>query len=181
MNEDRQKALELKINRADKGMKITLVGAVVTGVFLLCFIVVQQFQTQQAIKDSLASSKVTAAANHKKTQEYVRCVAIALTEPMAGRNDALNMCGLDVGEQGMASPAVPTVPATPANGQPQTSTTPNQQTTSGGPDPSTQSTVNNNTTITQPTPTATPAPTTPGLLSGIPVIGPLIEGIKQIL
>lgn len=59
-------------------------------VYLVVVTLFTSFQTiviQQSIKDSLEISRRTAATNHQRTQDYVKCIAQVLLKPLAQRSD----------------------------------------------------------------------------------------------
>lgn len=59
-------------------------------VYLVVVTLFTSFQTiaiQNSIKDNLAVSRQTAATNHQRTQDYVKCIAQVLLKPLVQRKD----------------------------------------------------------------------------------------------
>ncbi len=84
-----------KLERTDQVIKYSIMGAVALIVIALIVIIFQLVRIQQTIESNLVISRAQAAENHKKTQQYVRCVAETLLKPISQRNkDAFDKCGI---------------------------------------------------------------------------------------
>lgn len=126
---ERKIELENRIDRYEKGMRYTLIGVYVCILILLGFIIVQQFQTQAQLSQTLTQIKNAAAQNHQKTQNYIKCIAEGLTVPIAQRStDVFEQCGLPTktSNSQAAQPAPQAPHATPT---PSTAPEPSPQTT----------------------------------------------------
>lgn len=78
------KALEVE-KRAQRRFNIAKNMFFVYLVIVTLFTSIQTIMISQQIKDNLDASRATAADNHKKTQDYVKCVALTLLKPLAQR------------------------------------------------------------------------------------------------
>lgn len=74
-----------RIDHADAIIKWSAFGSVVMIFIILVIIIFQLLAIQNSIQDSLVQSRKTAAENHKRTQEYVKCIAVTLLKPVAQR------------------------------------------------------------------------------------------------
>lgn len=77
--------LTKRIDHADHIIKWSAVGSVFMIFITLIIIIFQLLVIQNSIQDSLVQSRKTAAGNHKRTQEYVKCIAVTLLKPLAQR------------------------------------------------------------------------------------------------
>lgn len=92
---DRQDQLLKKVDRANLGLRITGVCALVVLFLTLGFLVVQGFSLQRQLDAQLKSQVESAAKNHQRTQRYVRCIANVLMKPLKERTEAdFDACGL---------------------------------------------------------------------------------------
>lgn len=164
--DDKRAELENRTARLDRFARFTGIGALVAMVGLLVFVIVLQFQTQAQITATLENLKASAATNHKKTQNYVLCVAEATSKPLAERAQAFNDCGIMVDPNG--DTAKPTTPAATSTQKPEKISSSNQVTTSGGPDPGNRSEAPS-------TPTTSSDSGQTNAVHGIPVVGNLLD------
>lgn len=93
-----------RIERTDKIVRVTLIGFLVLIVVMFGLILVQnQLNADRALANAtrnLEISRAQAAANHKRTQEYVKCVAETLTIPLAERGtNAIDRCTTNADNQ----------------------------------------------------------------------------------
>lgn len=116
MNPERVEVLQHKIDRADRIIKFSLVGAAVVVVITLVVIIFQLAALNTSVQNSLIESRKNAAENHQRTQEYVKCIAVTLLKPVAQRKPE--------------AAAPPKEPEMPAPSQPTTSAPPNPEQTS---------------------------------------------------
>ena len=78
--------LTKRIDHANRIIKWSAVGSVFMIFITLIIIIFQLLAIQNSIQDSLVQSRKTAGENHKRTQEYVKCIAVTLLKPVAQRN-----------------------------------------------------------------------------------------------
>lgn len=155
--------LTQKIERTDRVIKYSFLGAVFFILLGLVVIIIQLVRIQDTIEANLVTSREAAAENHRKTQKYVKCVAQQMLKPLSQRkaND-LERCGIDSTPQ--------TEPTTPTEEQNQAANIPPSLTTLPVIRPTTP------TTVTPPTPpvtTSDPPKQTP------PVVNPLVTEPSQ--
>lgn len=77
--------LTKRINYADHIIKWSALGSVIMIFITLVIIIFQLLAIQNSIQSSLVQSRKTAAENHKRTQEYVKCIAVTLLKPVKER------------------------------------------------------------------------------------------------
>lgn len=83
-------------NRADKIVVISLITGTLVMFATLILITIQLFAVRSDIQNTLDQSRASGAANHKKTQAYVKCVADVLLQPLAKRTTAdFDQCGIE--------------------------------------------------------------------------------------
>lgn len=83
-----------RIERTDKIFRLSLIAALLLVIIMFALILVQnQINSNRALENAtrnLELSREQAARNHKRTQDYVKCVAEALTVQIPQRN--LDQC-----------------------------------------------------------------------------------------
>lgn len=85
--------LTRRIERANTFMRAGLIVAVLANTLGLIVVIAMLVVIQQTEESNLAISRDMAAQNHKRTQEYVKCVATTLTIPLRDRDkDAVERC-----------------------------------------------------------------------------------------
>ena len=85
--------LKRRVERANQFMRYGAVVAVVANIIGLVIIILMLVAIQSTQDRNLAISRDMAAQNHKRTQEYVKCVALTLTIPLEDRDpDAIERC-----------------------------------------------------------------------------------------
>ena len=77
--------LTKRIDHADAIIKWSALGSEVMIFITLIIIIFQLLAIQNSIQDSLVQSRKTANEYHKRTQEYVKCVAVTLLKPIVQR------------------------------------------------------------------------------------------------
>lgn len=82
-----------RIDRANRGMLYGLVVAVIAIIIGMFVIISMLVVIQQTQNNNLSVSRSMAAENHRRTQEYVKCVAVAVTLPLRERSpNAVESC-----------------------------------------------------------------------------------------
>lgn len=81
------KDAEHRIERANKVIKGSLVSLVVIAIMILGLVVFQLISIQSQINDNLIKMQESAAQNHERTQEYIKCIANTLQIPISQRTD----------------------------------------------------------------------------------------------
>lgn len=93
MNNPIDPKLVKRIDQANRGMLYGLVVAVIAIIIGMVIIISMLVVIQQTQDKSLDVSRSMAAENHRRTQEYVKCVAVAVTLPLRERNpNAVESC-----------------------------------------------------------------------------------------
>lgn len=96
-DQDRQDKLMKRVDRANLGLKLTLGGAVMVMFMTLGLLVFQSFQLKAQIEQTLRTAEQSTVNNHRKTQEYVRCIAQALVKQIEDRTEEdFDRCGIKV-------------------------------------------------------------------------------------
>lgn len=85
MSERLEKALEVN-RKAEKRYGIAKNMFFVYLLIVTLFSAVQTVIISQQVKDSLEVNRANGAANHQRTQEYVKCIAITLLKPVQERS-----------------------------------------------------------------------------------------------
>lgn len=90
---DLERSLGKKLNRSDRIIKLGILGILFLMIIAAGIIIFQnQYYSQLANERDLQ--------NNKRTQGYIKCVAVALTKPLAQRDqNALDNCADEVDSQ----------------------------------------------------------------------------------
>jgi len=95
----RQEELDHKIDNANSVIKASSISALVIFFGTLILIIVQLVSIQHQIENALEANKQTIVAEHKKTQQYIKCVASTQLLPLSDRSkEMFDKCGIDVDE-----------------------------------------------------------------------------------
>lgn len=149
VTQERNEQLSKRIAFANKGLIITVIATVIVIIATLGVLVAQNIAIQQQLTTTLKQGQDTGTANHKRTQQYIRCLALVLLQPIQDRTEAaFDKCSVtgnydknaaDQGDTGTNTPATPQA-VVPPSVTPAPST--QQTTTSGGPDPNSSTPTN---------------------------------------
>ena len=86
MNNSIDPKLAKRIDQANRGMLYGLVVAVIAIIIGMVVIITMLVVIQQTQGKNLDVSRSMAAEHHRRTQEYVKCVAVAVTIPLRERS-----------------------------------------------------------------------------------------------
>ena len=88
--------LSKRKERSERIIKYSVIGIAVIGLLMLIFLVVQVYSIKSDIQNSLTESKNSAANNHAKTRQYVKCIADSLLKPVSERTSTdFDDCGIE--------------------------------------------------------------------------------------
>lgn len=163
-----------RMDRATAIMKYSVISMVLVSFVLMIFIVVQLLSIQAQITASLAENKAAGAANHAKTQQYVKCIADTLLEPIEQRKPPdFDKCGPQSTSQRKNSSAASTSDRVTAANTPNSTSTVSEQS-----NPQTTARTQTPTTSAPPA-DMPPATEDDGLVTTL--VSPLTTGVKYIL